>query len=61
MAVREVVEIDEELCDGCGDCVPCCRGLVQLAHAALAQASRTIPVRVAVVGIGGEVQSVGRS
>ena len=41
--------------------VPCCRGLVQLAHAALAQASRTVPVRVAVVGIGGEVQSVGRS
>jgi len=41
--------------------VPCCRGLVQLAHAALAQASRTVPVRVAVVGIGGEVQSPGRS
>jgi len=41
--------------------VPCCRGLVQLAHAALAQASRTVPVRVAVVGIGGDVQSAGRS
>lgn len=24
MAVREVIEIDEELCDGCGDCVTAC-------------------------------------
>lgn len=24
MAVREVIEIDEKLCDGCGDCVPAC-------------------------------------
>ena len=24
MAVREVIEIDESLCDGCGDCVPAC-------------------------------------
>jgi NAD-dependent dihydropyrimidine dehydrogenase PreA subunit len=24
MAVREVVEIDEKLCDGCGDCVTAC-------------------------------------
>jgi Pyruvate/2-oxoacid:ferredoxin oxidoreductase delta subunit len=40
--------------------VPCCRGLVQLVQAALAQASRTVPVRVAVVGIGGEVQPAGR-
>lgn len=41
--------------------VPCCRGLVQLAHAALARASRTVPVRIAVVGIGGEVRSAARS
>jgi Pyruvate/2-oxoacid:ferredoxin oxidoreductase delta subunit len=24
MAVRDVIEIDEELCDGCGDCVTAC-------------------------------------
>jgi len=24
MAVREVIEIDEELCDGCGDCIGVC-------------------------------------
>jgi NAD-dependent dihydropyrimidine dehydrogenase PreA subunit len=24
MAVREIIEIDEELCDGCGVCVPAC-------------------------------------
>ena len=24
MAVREVIEIDESLCDGCGDCVTAC-------------------------------------
>ena len=24
MSVREVIEIDEELCDGCGDCVTAC-------------------------------------
>lgn len=24
MAVRNIVEIDEELCDGCGECVPSC-------------------------------------
>ena len=24
MAVREVIEIDEELCDGCGDCITAC-------------------------------------
>jgi NAD-dependent dihydropyrimidine dehydrogenase PreA subunit len=24
MAVREVIEIDEDLCDGCGDCVTAC-------------------------------------
>jgi NAD-dependent dihydropyrimidine dehydrogenase PreA subunit len=24
MAVREVIEIDEELCDGCGDCISAC-------------------------------------
>ena len=40
--------------------VPCCRGLVQLAHAALAQASRTVPVRVTVVGIDGEIRSAAR-
>ncbi len=24
MALREIIRIDEELCDGCGDCVPAC-------------------------------------
>lgn len=31
MTVREMVEIDEELCDGCGDCVPtCAEGAIQI-------------------------------
>lgn len=31
MAVRDVVHIDEELCDGCGDCVPtCAEGAIQV-------------------------------
>ncbi|MGE5361012.1 MAG: ATP-binding protein [Bacteroidales bacterium] len=24
MAIREIIQIDEELCDGCGECVPSC-------------------------------------
>jgi len=57
MAVRDVVEIDETLCDGCGDCVPCCAGLVRLAREALAHAGRRIPLRVSVVGIAGQVSA----
>ncbi len=31
MPVREMVRIDEELCDGCGDCVPsCAEGAIQI-------------------------------
>ncbi len=31
MPVREMVHIDEELCDGCGDCVPsCAEGAIQI-------------------------------
>ena len=40
--------------------VPCCRGLVQLAEAALARAVRAVPVRVTVAGIGGEVRTAAR-
>jgi Pyruvate/2-oxoacid:ferredoxin oxidoreductase delta subunit len=41
--------------------VPCCRGLVQLAQAALARASRAVSLRVAVVGIDGAVRAAARS
>jgi len=40
--------------------VPCCRGLVQLAQAALARAVRAVPLRVTVAGIGGEVRTAAR-
>lgn len=31
MAVREIIQIDEELCDGCGDCITACHeGAIQL-------------------------------
>ncbi|PIY60360.1 4Fe-4S ferredoxin, partial [Candidatus Woesearchaeota archaeon CG_4_10_14_0_8_um_filter_47_5] len=36
--------------------VPCCRGLVQIAHAAAQSASRTVPVKMIVVGIQGDIQ-----
>jgi Pyruvate/2-oxoacid:ferredoxin oxidoreductase delta subunit len=35
--------------------VPCCSGLVRLAEEALARAARTVPLRVTVAGIRGEV------
>jgi hypothetical protein len=37
--------------------VPCCRGLVSLTQRALAEASRKVPVKVAVVGIEGDILS----
>ncbi len=31
MAIRKIIEIDEEKCDGCGDCVPsCAEGAIQI-------------------------------
>jgi hypothetical protein len=35
--------------------VPCCGGLVRLAQAAAAQARRSVPLRVVVVGVQGQV------
>ncbi len=35
--------------------VPCCNGLIQLVEAAAGRASRTLPIRTVVVGIGGSV------
>ena len=36
--------------------VPCCFGLVQIAHAAIAQAGRNVPLRTVTIGIRGEKQ-----
>jgi hypothetical protein len=35
--------------------VPCCSGLVQLAKEALARATRSVPLRVTVAGVRGEL------
>jgi hypothetical protein len=35
--------------------VPCCGGLVRLAQVAAAQARRSVPIRVVVVGVQGQV------
>lgn len=37
--------------------VPCCRGLMQIAQAALQKATRKVPLKIVVVGIQGEVLS----
>lgn len=37
--------------------VPCCRGLVQIAQNAVANASRKVPIKMIVLGLDGEVRS----
>ncbi|HOE62791.1 MAG TPA: 4Fe-4S binding protein [Candidatus Sumerlaeota bacterium] len=37
--------------------VPCCRGLIEIARAGLAAAKRTVPLKIVVVGIQGDILS----
>lgn len=37
--------------------VPCCRGLVQIAQAAAARASRKVPIKMTIMGLEGDIRS----
>jgi hypothetical protein len=37
--------------------VPCCRGLLSLAQRAIEQSGKDVPLKVSVIGVGGELHA----